>query len=295
MTAVATILSNTIPVKPAITITAEDLGDFCPCDFRCEFVETVFADASKDGVKNDYTDFLFRKISPSDTITIKLYRYGKLVYTVINNNYGTYYNTFTEQPLYVGWVADWTMIFNAFTGGVYQVKATLTILGEVKTFESRKFRLAKYSPELAHGTVKIETYQNGNIESSEFDYTNLIDGGWYSSVRLKGYFGRYDPTLERDKYFDSSYREIQNRDKVEGEYTLRCERVATSLYTALSKREMLANDVYISSYNLFDDQKYSQYPVVPESFDESSYNEYGFVNFTLKFSDRQKDNIKRNF
>ena len=295
MAGTALILGNTSPINPVAGFDADEIGDFCACDFRCEFEENVFANDLGNGITNDFTDFPFRKIANSDTVEIKLYRYKVLVATITDDTYGTYYDGFDNQPNYIGWYADWTKIFNAFSGGLYQVKTTLNILGQESIVESRLFRLNYYDAKLAHQTVKIETVQTGKIVNSEFDYTDLLEGGWKSSIRLKGEFGKMQPEMERDIYLDSSYREVQNRDVVNKKYELKCEIVPTSLFTRVTGGDFLANEIFISSYNLFDDQKYKQYPVTVDSYDSVDYKDYGFMNFSILFKDRKQDTIKRNF
>jgi len=295
MTAVALILDQTSPILPAVEPVISDTGDFCACDFRCDFVEQAFANSVGDGISNDFTDFLFRKITATDTITIKLFRYGILKATIIDNTLGRFFDGFTAQPLYVGWLADWTLIFDAFSGGEYQVKVTSVILGETQEFESRKFKLALFDPELANRTVKIESFQTGNIVSSEFDFTELFPGGWPSSIRLRGVFGEMSPSLEQDTYLDSSFRVTQNRDQTIREYSLRCEVVPETIFTRLASQDILGNEVLISAFNVFNDVIYSQFPVTPDSFEEEIYKETGFLNFNIKFKDRQQNVIKRNF
>ncbi len=267
---------------------------FCPCDFRCDFEEKVFADASGDGIKNDVTDFFFKKIVASDTVTIELIKDGYSVATIINDDYGTYYNGFTNYPLYVGWLADWTLIYNAFSGGRYQVKVTQIILGETSTFFSRYFRLNSYDDLSANGTIKIETTQKGSIANSEFNFTNLLPEGWKTSIRLLGEFGKMQPTLERDIYQDTSFREVQNRDQIIRAYTLKANLVPESIQNKLAITDMLANEVFITSYDVLQEKKYTKFPVVPESFEEVRYDGLGNTHFEIRFSDRQKNIIKSN-
>ena len=295
MTAVALILDNTTPIQPVTEILVADTGDFCACDFRCDFVEQVFANSVGDGISNDFSDFLFRKVAATDTITIKLFRYKQPVSTITDDTLGTFFNGFTAQPLYVGWLADWTLIFNAFSGGEYQVKVTSVILGQTQEFVSRKFRLAFFDPELADRTVKIESIQDGNIVSSEFDFTDLLPDGWLSSIRLRGVFGEMAPTIEQDIFLDSSHRVTQNRDEIIREYSLRCEVVPETIFTRIASQDMIGNQVLISAFNVFNDVIYQKFPVTPDSFEEQEYRENGFLNFNIKFKDRQQNVIKRNF
>jgi len=282
-----------LPIRP-VTPSVAGSSVFCPCDFRCEFREKVFADDSGDGIKNDITDFLFKKITAADTIAIGLYKYGYKVAEITDDTLGKYYPSFTAQPLYVGWQADWTAIFAAYSGGVYQVKVDMFILGQASTYESRYFELQSYDDLEANHTVKIETLQYGKFANGEFDFTNLLDGGWPTSIRLPGEFGFMSPKLDRDIYQDASYRDIQNRDVVTSEYRLLANMIPETIQSKIAKQDMLGNEIFITSYNVLQDKKYQRLPVVPESFSEPKYDGLGRVFFEIVLSDRQKNNIKSN-
>lgn len=282
------------PIRPPATVIEAPEAIFCPCDFRCDFEEKVFADADNDGIKNDFSDFLFKKVTASDTIVIELIKNNVVVATITDNTYGAYYNGFDVQPLYVGWLADWTAIFNAFSGGRYRVRVTATILGETSIFFSRYFRLNTFDILSANNTVKIETFQSGQIANSEFDFTGLLPGGWPSSIRLYGQFGKMQPTLERDVLQDSSYREIQNRDTVIREYTLSANLVPETIQNQIAIKDLLANRVLITSYDVLQEITYEKFAVVPENWNETRYDDLGNTHFEITFSDRQKNIIKTN-
>ncbi len=286
---------DALPIRPPVNV-VEVVEDavFCPCDFRCDFEEKVFAHADADGIKNDITDFLFKKVTATDTIVIQITRDNVILATISNNDYGTYYNGFANQPLYVGWLADWTKIFNQFSGGRFQIKVTTTILGESTVFRSRYFRLQPYDIFEANETVKIRTFQNGRLENNEFDFTNLIPGGWPTSIKLSGSFGQMQPNLERDIFQDSSYREVQNRDTVQREYKLKANFVPESIHNRIATTDVLANEIFITTYGLLKELQYENYPVVPESFSDTKYDDLGRTYFEIIFSDRQKNIIKTN-
>lgn len=282
------------PIRPPSGTMASDNLIFCPCDFRCDFEEKVFSSAKGDGIENDFSDFLIQKITPSDTVSIEIIKNGVTLTTVTNDDYGNFYNGFGNQPLYVGWLADWTLIFDAFSGGRYQIKITTTVLGETSVFLSRYFRLNTFDILSADKTVKLETFQNGNLENSEFDFTNLLPGGWPSSIRLFGEFGKMQSNLERDIYQDTSYREIQNRDTVIREYRLAANLVPETIYNRITTKDLLANEILVTSYSVLQDLKYLKFPVVADSFNESRYDNLGNTHFEITFSDRQKNIIKTN-
>lgn len=274
-------------------------SDFCPCDFWCEWEEKVFADPAASGYawRSDMSDFLFKKVTSADTLTITLEKGGILVATITDSTYGTYYSSFAAQPLYVGWVADWTLIFNAFSGGQYQVKVEGTLAGSSFSWESRKFRLCKWHEEAAHKTVKIESYQSGVIMSSEFDFTGLISGGWYSSIRINGQFGNKAPSLEVDEYLDTSYKSVQNRTKVNYQYSLFTHHIPASILHEFSGKDLIGNEVFITDYSLMSSLKYQRIPVVTDSFEEVTHNDLynGRDKYSILFTERTPNTIKRNY
>lgn len=286
---------NAEPVRPPSlgTVTPGD-AVFCPCDFRCDFEEKVFADSENDGIKNDITDFLTKKITASDTVKIELLKGNVIKAEITDDTYGTFYDGFDTQPLYVGWQADWTAIFNAFSGGRYQVRITTVILGETSEFLSRYFKLNTFDIISANNTIKLETLQNGRFENGEFDFTNLLPGGWPTSIRLFGEFGNMQPELERDIYLDSSYRNVQNRDTVVREYKLKANLVPESIQSRIATQDVLANEIFITAYDVLQELKYEKFPVVPESFNDTRYDGLGNTHFEITLSDRQKNIIKTN-
>jgi len=281
------------PIRPPLGIVVPEEVIFCPCDFRCDFEEKVFAD-SEGGIKSDITDVLFKKTTVADTIIIELIRDNIILAQIIDDTFGIFFNGFDNQPLYVGWQADWTLIFNAFSGGRFQIRVTTTILGEESEFLSRFFRLNTFDILSANNTIKLETLQNGKFENGEFDFTDLLPGGWPTSIRLIGDFGDMQPELERDIYQDSSFRNVQNRDTVVREYRLRANLVPESIQNRIATQDLLANEIFITSYDVLQEKKYEKFPVVPESFNETRYDGLGNTHFEITLSDRQKNIIKTN-
>ena len=275
--------------------TNNNISSICgTCKDRCEYKEIVFASDNDSPIEKDFSDFLFQKLSNSDTITFELYRNSVKVADIINNTvHGTYYNGFTNQPLYVGLLLDWTKIFNLYSGGTYQLIANLNILGNQSTFESRFFYLYKYDAQIAHRTVKIESYQTGNIIGSEFDYTDLLSEGWYSSTRVKGTFGEKAFPKEVDSYLNTSYIQVQNREQIIPEYTFRVDFVPNSIATIVNQQQSLANEIFITNTDLDESVNYILLPVTIETIETEPFN-FGLYRYILTCKDRQQDLIKRN-
>jgi hypothetical protein len=283
--------------SPSVKIGAGQIGfdEFCPCDFICDYEERVFSDSSGDTRKSDLNEVIFKKVKSSDSIVLKLYRYGQEVATLNDDTFGTYYNGFDNQPLYVAYLVDWEKVFQQFTGGQYQIKAELDILGAISTVESRYFRLSIWSELSANRTVKIRSVQNGNILRSEFDYTDLLPGGWNQYIRLQGQFGNNTPAIESDNFLNTSYEKLQNQDIVTNEYELKVENIPEELVNKLTNDNILGNQIFVTDYYLQASAKYIDFPVYVDSISDVSPLPNGRMNLTLICKDRIQDVRKRNY
>lgn len=284
------------PIRPPVVIVENEVNEFCPCDFRPDFIEKAYADPSNDGYKNDFSDFLFRKVAASDTIEFELLKNGVSIAVLNDNTLGEYFNGFAAQPLYVGFIVDWTKVFNTYSGGKYQVRTTSTILGEVEVVTSRYFDVNLFDPLEAYQTIKLETLQYGKFDNSGFDFTDLLPGGWPTSIRIRGSFGEMQPALERDIYEDPSYRDTQNRDEVIRRYSLKISLIPEYLQSRITTEDILANEIFVSSYDVFRDSKltYIKTPISVDAINEANFDGYGRTSFDVTCSDRQKNIIKSN-
>jgi len=238
-------------------------SDFCKCNYACEYVEKAFA--GDNYRTNDTSSFLYRKLRTADTITLALHRRGAAVATLNSNTYGTYYSTFTAQPLYVGLIIDWGLVFTAFGGGQYEVVATKNILGVSSVETSRKFYLNSFDELSANNTVKIEIRQNGNVLSSPFDFTDLVAGGWPSAYRVPGSFGKRSPSFTSDSYESSDRSILAVQPSVQFEYTLSTYLLPSYIADVLSTDVTLSDSILISEYGLLSPRMYDRLPVTPVS------------------------------
>lgn len=278
---------GTIP-NPTVTATK----DIDCCSYECGYVATVFANVGGDWWENDKKSFLFRKLVASDTITIKLYKNDTLLATISDNTYGTYYSSFTLQPLYVGFILDFEKVANVSGYGRYQVKVETSIAGVTDALESEVFKLIPYNAVQANGTVRIESYQNGNILRSEFDHTGL---NWYQSYRIRGSLRR-EEALETDNYLTSGYEVSQIQDKIVNNWVLETGLIPANISNELIYNNLLANKFLITDYNIFAHEVYRRVSLYPAEISES-INLVGNSNkkYLINFVDRNDDIIKRNF
>jgi len=272
-------------------------SDICLCDLGCEYNEIVFAKTGGSYWQNDKNDFLLQTLLPTDTIIFKLFKAGILTATITNNNFGIWYDFGDlNNPLYTGFVVDWELVFNAFGAGAYQIKADKVILGVASTFESQKFTLLAYTDERADGTVRIESYQTGNILSSQFDYTDLLAGGWYQSFRMLGKLSAPNPKLSIDKILNEDYELIQVQDEIIKEWQLETEQIPAFLSNKLIYDNTLANKFLITDYNIYNHEIYRRldlYATELEKVNEPDRNRDR--SYKIQLTDKLANHIKRNY
>jgi len=272
-------------------------NDICICDYlACPYIEQVFASNDNDWWKNDKNDFLFKRFVSADTISIELFKNGNKVADLNNNTYGTFFNGFpsgtSEQQLYVGYLVDWQLVFQLIGVGIYQIKAQLNIVGQSSTYESRKFDLSVYSDLAAHHSVRIETYQNGNIRGNEFDFTGL---NWYSSLRIPAVFGDPKPTIETDNYVTENHNIRQITAKNSREWTLKTKKINWEVAEKLIYNKMLANEIYMTDYNLYAESVWRRISVTPTEISKIETTGNPDKIYLINFADSKDIFKKRNF
>lgn len=280
---------------PKISVAA--IPEFCICDFiGCEYVEKVFGSDGSDYWKKDKSDFLFKKYLASDTIEFFLYKDGVEVAELNDDTLGTFYDGFPsgneEQQIYKGFLIDWSLVLAAHGSGDYYFKADLNVLGEESEYESRKFYLMPYSDLAANGTVRFESYQDGNIFGIPLDYTGL---NWYSSLRINGSFGNPRPILESDEYENAQKVRVQIKETVSREWELQTKKISWEVVSALIYNGILANEILVSDYNILAENVWRRIEV--KTSDVSKNDIQGNPNriYNITFVDREAIFEKRNF
>lgn len=274
-----------------------ETNDICVCAIGCEYTENVFAKVGGFWWKNDKNDFLFQKLISADTIVFKIYKADVLQATITNNTYGDFYAFGSlGNALYTGFVVHWEKVFNAWGSGYYQIKAEKTLLGVSSTFESQQFFLQEYTDTLADSTVRIESYQTGNILSSEFDYTGLLSGGWYSSFRIGGRLNSPDIKIEVDNIFDENYKQIQVQVKTDKEWSLETKLLPAIISNRINFDNANANQFLVTDYNIYNHEIYRRRDLyitnIEKKKEHGRNRNRGWV---LTLSDTLQNNVKRNY
>ena len=269
---------------------------FCFCDYECDFVETAFADlADTDSYKNDRTDIGLFNIPDTvgGSFAIRLIKSDGTIINIVDNTYGslTALGSLASLPTYFGYLVNWNLVATLEGFGKYHIEVDLTNYTNTITRKSYDFQLMPYSEESADGTVKIETVHNGCVENG-IDYGSI---GWIRSIRLPAIFGNKIQRLETDNYFDTQNNKTQIRDQVVNEYTLSTERLPSMVMTPLIEDKLLANQIFITDYNLFNFDDIRKLEVVAVEIAEQNYSSKSRkASFKIVFEDKLQNIIKRN-
>lgn len=264
-------------------------AEFCTCN-GCEYIEYAFHDSGTDEWKKDKSSFLVRRNIPAETWVFKLLKNGVTVATVTDSTYGEYYNF--GSLLYSdlkGIVIYWTNVYNAFGNGNYTVRIIRTFYTEETIIDSHIYKVIPYSFDIANGTVRIESVQNGTFIGTGWTYRGLK---WPQWIRTNGKFWQKTPTLEVQEYLDSDRQRKQVWDKIVNEYTLELQLLPSFIANEVLYNQILANDLYITDYNI-NFEVYRAYPVRIKSISSSKYyhkNTNG--TFSIKLTDRAEGTIK---
>jgi len=277
----------------------QEENDICICDFiKCEYVEKVFCDSlnPNDYWKNDQNEFLFRRLINTDSVFLELHKEGVKVDDLDNDNYGTFFDGFPngtdEQKLYIGYLIDWQKVYNVFGVGKYKIVANLTIIGNLTTTEPRDFNLNIYSDIAAADTVRIESYQNGNILGNDFDFTGL---NWYQSLRIGGEFGDPKPVFETTEYVTSQHIRRQNKATMGREWSLNTKLINWEVAEKLVYNKLLGNEILITDYKVKAEALWRRVKVFMKDIEKPQIVNNPNRRYNINFVDEKQIFTKRNF
>jgi hypothetical protein len=301
---ITTFWNNTLPMnlttiagqQDAIAVkarTADEVLDFCRCQGECEYKELAFVLDDGGDFKNDQSSFIGQKVFSSDTITFKLLKAGVVVATLNSSTYGVYYDfgTFTGNTNAKGFLVNWLKVQQGLGYGEYIVRMEIVSLGVTYTTDSHPFTVTGWNPDLADGTVRIETYQTGFIMNG-FNYSGM---NWYQSIRIPAQFGDKKPELIVNNYKDSSRKVYPIQSELQYTYKLETRLLPSSIFNPMNEDYLMGNEIYITDYNIKNQEIFRRKPVVLTGIPEVE-NHQGITksDFVFEFKDRTQDIIKRN-
>jgi hypothetical protein len=266
------------------------------CVKECCYKELVFAlpsDPSNE-YKNDKREVLINLLSVGSTFSFKLRKSTGEEYDLNDNTYGIFYDvgSFVNQPLKAGYVIDWLLVYNLHGGGQYTLIIEQTDFGQTRTYERWPYHLMIYGDDKADKTVKIHTIHEGVIANKE-DYEGIT---WERWIRIPGFFGEKEPTIESETYESSSRQLIPIRDRILLSYNLYSNMLISEVVNRFLYDLFFASKMYISTYKLTSHEDFIEKEVYPMPSDLTpNYfvnNTKASLDFTLR--DIDQNTVKYN-
>lgn len=258
-----------------ITQPAETL-DFCFCDFECEDYLLAFAGDTE----REKDDFLLYYKSKDENLEV-VYKINDI--ELVDVTHG--------EAITNGFRVDFTKIFNTLGGGDYTLKMEITEFGSEFTKSYGKFRVCPFDTFRADGTVKIEAYQNGNIESG-FDYEN--DNVKFS-LRIYGILtNKTKVNLYKDTPTNSR-ESIQVHNRWWYEYDLIFDSNKYNFVKLILDNMLVGSKLFISDYNLANmtkDEPFNKIQLIEKETNSEHVKNTNTTRYTVKLEDAIKNNVK---
>lgn len=260
------------------------------CIQDCDYTELAFYNSDLTNFKNDKTSVLVKKEVSSEVWAFVLEKNGVFVANLNSNTYGDYWDFGTlKYSYYKGICIDWKKVADAFGNGVYRILIKKTLGSTVESTYTHYFRVMPFACEEAEGTIKIESWQNG-------DYANgavFRDMNWYQSIRVRGRFGMKKPVLASEEYITSGRQREQVLDKIVNTYTFETGLIPSSIYNEIIYGQGLSNKLLITDYGRFSPEMWRQYAVKLTNIQEiKQLVSRKFGKIKLDFTDRSEGTIK---
>lgn len=274
-------------------IPEQPLDPYCLCDLgikECDYRELAFYGGTNQ-YENDYTSLFVNKVDSSDVIEFYLKDVEDATFSILlESSNASSYGEYSEDSNHQGVKIDFDTLKANFPNlQIVKFQIRQEVFGTPLETETNEFVLTPFSLENAEGTVRIETINNGRIESGN-DYEKLE---WKRATRIRGFFGRESPTIVVDNYQDGERTIKQIQDRIENEYTLETELIPHSIFRMLMFNDMLSNRILISDYNLRN-VNYKGVEVSPVSITSNYYEKNSKGSYEITFTDRVQNNVKRN-
>jgi hypothetical protein len=262
----------------------------------CCYENVVLADlVDGQSYKNDFTGTYFNKTTPNDTVVFKLVELSTMTEYLLNDaTYGEFQDFGGIQPDLSYYIVDWRKVLTVLGEGNYQIKKELTIAGIVipPSF-SNTFTLKPFSIENADLTVRIDCIQNGTLVRKNVNFKGT---NYRTSLRVRGFFGRAERTIEEDILFKRDYDTQQVSMNIPIEYKFQGLNLPICITDELFDFVLFGNELFISDYNK-NNHNY-EYELIPVRLQDNEGTEYFTrvrpANVNLTFTDRFNNNRKLN-
>ena len=215
----------------------------------------------------------------ADSITVQLEDHAGALVNAIG-----YSVTFPFQDDATGFVIDWRSNLIAYGAGCYRVKVSFDINGFTGDFYKGTFELMPYSVTASEKNVRLLVNYNDLVKQ---DGINYRDSGFYTSIRVHGYFGDEQVNSEHNNILKSNDVREKVRNFSAPIYTFRT-RPVNRCFTRPIKHILLnASNFWISDYNAWSHESYKDFNVILN--EESSIEMEGEETFVRSIIAEFKD------
>lgn len=265
---------------------------------ECCYTHFVFADAnSSQDFKNDYSSFYHQRQLSNETVDFILYHFEEdQEYPISDGTFGEYFGFgfFNENTDLKGCLIKWKKVLVQIGEGSFKIIKRINIAGIDVEFSSIVFTLKQFSSGLANQTARIDVVMNGRLEKSKVDFTGI---GWKNSMRVPGFFGRREFQFEEDNIVNRQFESRQVSMQQTNEYKFQTNLIPDCVTNEIIDFLLFGNDIFVNDYNL-NNHSYT-FVKFPVKFESNEGTEYGVktrrARLNLVFSDKFKNNLKRNF
>lgn len=250
--------------------------DFCYCQAvgcQNEYIKAFY------GIGDYQNDFfsLFSQVEVSHTVSFKIKKVStdseielvSGVHGVLNN-----FDANTNQ-----FIVDWGAVSNLLGDGLYELAIQWVYLGATKRKDYKTFLVLPFSADNAEGTIRLTTYQNGEIENGYY-FKNF---NVFSQIRLNGEVANEQRVTETDSNENLLREKVQVQDREYSEYEILLPEINENILRQVIDYYLVADNISINDYNVFN-LNYVNLKVRKTSISLENQSKF-YTNLTLKCED----------
>ena len=219
--------------------------DFCFCEsVGCED-QYMYAFTGNNDYESDKFS-LFSQILIDHTVSFFLVdkKNNDFIIELVDGVHGTF-NDFDESTKQ--FIVDWKKVSDIFGHGLYDLKVVQNYVQQDFVTDYKTFMVMPFDAQTAHGTIRLTTYINGEIENfADFKNYNV-----FSQIRLNGRVNLTTISNELETTPNISRRQLQAHDREFNEYDVVIRNIEEQYLRLLINQYLMSDIIEVNDYNLF--------------------------------------------